>query len=195
MYQKFSKKHWDIFSLYIIPISTILFAGLDGWTSSNFSSIAYAKNKQIAFLLWGFLTAWYYNAYSRYLFRIVNFNGKLAITFLWAATISLIFAITTPYMPDALPQQAKLHFIFAFCSPLLLLCSIICFQIYLERINKARFKRARLELTIIVVVSVITLTLVGFVSSLLEIFVCISVCYYLRVTHKRIESEKIQTVS
>lgn len=187
MFQKFSRKHWDIFSIYIIPLFTIVFACADGWVSSNFSVIAYANNKQILFLLWGFLTAGYFNAYIWYLFRRVNYEGKLGIALLQAATLSLIFAVTTPYLPDMFPEQAKFHIIFAFIAPLLLLGSIFCFHVYLERMNKAKFKRARLELAIMVVVSFAMLMLVGFVSSLLEIFVCISVCYYLRTTHKRID--------
>lgn len=185
MYQKFSKKHWDIFSLYIIPLFTILFACADGWLTSNFSVISYTKNRQFMFLILGFLLAWFFNSYLWYLFKMSNYKGKLGISLLQAATISLILAVLTPYLPGT--KQAKIHFIFAFCSPLLLLLSILCFQVYLERLNKEKFKRARFELLIIVFVSFILLFLVGFVSSLLEIFVCISICFYLRETHKRIE--------
>lgn len=188
MYQKFGRKHWDIFSIYIIPIFTIVLACTDGWVTSNLSVIAYSNNKQVAFLVWGLLSAWYFNSYLWYQFRNVNYRGKVGIAFLQAATLSLIFAVSIPYMPDKFPQKAMFHIIFAFCSPLLLLVSIVCFQIYLERLNKAIFKPARIELIIIVVVAFIILMLVGFVSSLLEIFISISVCYYLRTTHKRIEA-------
>ena len=188
MYQKFTRKRWDVFSIYVIPIFTILLACTDGWVQTNLSVIAYSKDKEIAFLIWGFISAWYFNAYLWFLFRRVNFRGRVAIALLQAATLSLIFAVTTPYLPDLFPQKATFHIVFAFCSPLLLLGSILCFQIYLERINKEKFKRARVELTIIVVVASAILLLVGFVSSLLEIFVTISVCYYLRTTHIRIEA-------
>lgn len=187
MYQKFSRKHWDIFSLYIIPLFTIIFACADGWLTSNFSAISYTKDRQLLFLILGFLLAWFFNSYIWYLFKKTNYKGKLGISLLQAATLSLILAVLTPYLPGT--QQAKIHFIFAFCSPLLLLLSILCFQVHLEGMNKDKFKRARFELTIIVLVSFILLILVGFVSSLLEIFVCISICFYLRETHKRIESE------
>lgn len=187
MYQKFTRKHWDIFSIFIIPLFTIYIACTDGWTKSNLSVIAYSKDKQVIFLIWGLLSAWYLNSYLWYLFRSVNFKGNVGIAFLQAATLSLIFAVAIPYIPDMFPLKAKLHIIFAFFSPLLLLVSLVCFQIYLEGINKAKFKRGRLELIIMVVVSFAILMLVGFVSSLLEIFVSISICYFLRATHKRIE--------
>lgn len=193
MYHKFTRKRWDMFSIFIIPFFTILLACTDGWVESNLSVIAYSKDKEVAFLIWGFLSAWYFNAYLWYLFRQVNFSGRLAIAFLQAATLSLIFAVTTPYLPDMFPQKAAFHIIFAFCSPLLLLGGILCFQVYLECRNKTIFKRARLELTIMIVLSFVILLLVGFVSSLLEIFVTISVCYYLRTTHIRIETNAMTT--
>ncbi len=187
MYQKFERKHWDIFSIYIIPLFTIVLASTDGWVASNLSVIAYSNDKQIAFLIWGLLSAWYFNAYLWYQFRRVNYNGKVGIAFLQAATLSLIFAVATPYVPDQFPQKSTFHIIFAFFSPLLLLVSIFCYQVYLEKVSKVIFKPARLELAIMVIVSFVILMIVGFVSSLLEIFVSISVCYYLRTTHKRIE--------
>lgn len=187
MYRTFRRKHWDIFSIYVIPIFTILLACADGWVTSNLSVIAYTKNKEIAFIVWGLLSAWYFNAYICHLFKLVNYRGRIGISFLQAATLSLIFAVLTPYLPEQFPQKAKYHIIFAFISPILLLVCFICFQIYLEGINKYKFKRARYELTVMVIVSFGLLNRLGFVSSLLEIFISLSVCYFLRTTHKRIE--------
>ena len=187
MNRTFRRKHWDIFSIYVIPIFTILLACTDGWVSSNLSVIAYSKNKEIAFIVWGFLSAWYFNAYIWHLFKLVKYQGRIGISFLQAATLSLIFAVLTPYLPEQFPQKAKYHILFAFFSPILLLVCFICFHIYLEGMNQPLFKRARYELLAMVIVSFGLLYRLGFVSSLLEIFISISVCYFLRTTHKRIE--------
>jgi len=173
----------------VIPILTILLASTDGWVKSNLSVIAYTKNKELAFIIWGFISAWYFNAYTWYLFKLVGYKGRVGIAFLQAATISLIFAVLTPYLPNQFPLKARLHIIFAFISPLLLLVSFLCYQIYLEGIDKGIFKRARYELLVMVVVSLLLLNQLGFVSSLLEIFISISVCYFLRTSHKRIEKQ------
>ena len=187
MFHTFRRKHWDIFSIYVIPIFTILLACTDGWVATNLSVIAYSKNKEFAFIVWGVLSAWYFNAYIWHLFKLVNFKGRIGISFLQAATLSLIFAVLTPYLPEQFPQKAKYHILFAFFSPILLLGCFICFHIYLEGINQNMFRRARYELLAMVIVSLGLLYRLGFVSSLLEIFISVSVCYFLRKTHKRIE--------
>ena len=187
MNRTFRRKHWDIFSIFVIPIFTILLACTDGWVSSNLSVIAYSKNKEIAFIIWGFLSAWYFNAYIWHLFKLVKYQGRIGISFLQAATLSLIFAVLTPYLPEQFPQKAKYHILFAFFSPILLLVCFICFHVYLEGIDQHMFKRARYELLSMVIVSFGLLYRFGFVSSLLEIFISVSVCCFLRTTHKRIE--------
>ena len=187
MYRTFDRKHWDIFSLYVIPIFTIWLACTDSWITTNLSSIAYTMNKEAAFIVWGFLSAWYFNTYIRHLFKLVKYHGRIGISFMQAATLSLVFAIITPYLPEQFPQKARFHILFAFFSPLLLLVCFICFQVYLEQINQNKFRRARYELLVMVIASFGLLYRLGFVSSLLEIFISLSVCYYLRTTHKRIE--------
>ena len=188
----FQRKHWDIFSIYVIPIFTILLGCTDDWVSSNLSVIAYSKNKEIAFIVWGFLSAWYFNAYIWHLFKLVKYQGRIGIFFLYAATLSLIFAVLTPYLPEQFPQKAKYHILFAFFSPIFLLVCFICFHIYLEDMNHLIFKRARYELLAMVTVSIGLLYRLGFVSSLLEIFISVSVCCFLRTTHKRIEILQIR---
>lgn len=180
------RNYWDVFNLIFIPVFTILLAGADDLLYSNLSMIAYNQNRQVAFLIWGVLSAIFFDAYFISLFIKVKYRRKLGFFLLEFSVLLLIFAVLTPYLPEKFPRKARMHELFAFTSPIFLLVSMICFQTFLEHVCKVIFKRGRYELIVMTISSFALLFSIGIVSSLLEIFVTLSVCYYLRITDIRI---------
>lgn len=174
-------KKYDIFTLFLIPFYTILLASVTEWTKSNLSVIGNYYNRKSAFFIWGILISFYFYGYISYLFRKVSYKKRAGKYFLFLSMLFVICSVTTPYLPNNFPIKAKFHIFFAFLSPILLACSLLCFLFYLNKIHKEKLKNLWILFIIIILISIFLLLWLGFVSSLLEIFVISSICIYLKL--------------
>lgn len=153
---------------FLIPAYTVLFTKGSDWFTTNFSVIGNLIGRREEFVLWGLIVGIYF---FWCLQKIVSrMRQKPAGT--WMVSVSLVllvFAITTPYLPDILPLRAFLHIIFAFMAAVCLIVSLFLIVWRLYRQDRS-YRPYLVGLGGIVVCSAFLLLLAGIVSSALEIF-------------------------
>lgn len=158
---------------FIIPIYTIFFTQGSNWFTTNFSVLGNRIGRQEEFVLWGLMVGIYF-FWS--LWRIVT-RMPVRPAGSWLICLALVlltFAITTPYLPEALPLKSLLHIVFAFMAAVCLILSLFCIIWRLYQENRTRYRPYLLCLIGIVIGSAGLLVLVGIVSSALEIFFTIA---------------------
>lgn len=162
------------FTAYIlIPLYTIWFVQGSNWFTTNFSVIGNLFGRKEEFVLWGLIVGIYFFWCLRRIVRLMPEKPQGA----WLITTSLVllvFAITTPYLPEELPLKAFLHIVFAFVAAV---CLMICLYLIVWRLyrrDKEAYRPYLAGLAGITLFSAFLLVLAGIVSSALEIFFTIS---------------------
>ncbi len=176
-----------VIALCLIPISTILFAGSENWFSTNFSVLGNMVGRQGNLVTWGVLVGGYFF----WTLRQIILQIPSAVRWAWMIPFDLLLlflAVTTPYLPDQLPFQAYLHFIFAFFSAIILIIILIVICCYLYGADKRNFRLFLWELGGIIAVSFCLLLHAGFVTSALEIFFTISCSFFVFHLHRTVIS-------
>lgn len=117
----------------LIPAYTLLFVKGSNWFNMNFSVLGNLAGRGAAFALWGLLIGWYFFVCFRKIFRLLpeKYAGSWMVP---AALVLLVFAVTTPYLPDQFPLKAFLHILFAFTAA-------VCLMICLLRISWKLYRR------------------------------------------------------
>lgn len=163
----------DITAYLLIPFCTFRFARGSNWFTTNFSVLGNTDGYQLRFVLWGVLIGLYFFWSLRQI--IARMPQKPHGTWLApAALILLIFAVTTPYLPESFPVKSILHVIFAFtASVCLLLC--LCLTVWqLYQLEPETYLPFLGCLAVIALVSLFLFFLAGIISSALEIFFTIT---------------------
>lgn len=171
----------------LIPLYTLMFVSGTNWFTSNLSVIGSWPDRRMAFFFLGIIIGLYYLVVLRRLLSCLpRHNWETGI--LYAAFLLLLFAITTPYLPDSVPLQAFLHVVFAFSASVLL---ALCLYLILWRLSalsqaSRRFLRPyRFSMTVITAVSAILLVIAGIISSALEIFFIIATTILVQKLYSR----------
>ena len=158
---------------FIIPIYTILFVSGTNWFQTNFSVIGNVAGREEAFVLWGLIVGLYFYYCLRRIIRRMPEPPR----FSWLPSLALlllVFAVTTPYLPETLPLKSFLHIIFAFVASVCLIFCMFFLLLKLAEREKAAYRPWLIVLGLIVAVSAFLLALVGIISSALEIFFTLS---------------------
>ena len=158
---------------FIIPIYTILFVSGTNWFQTNFSVIGNVAGREEAFVLWGLIVGIYFFYCLRRIIRRMPEPPR----FSWLVSLALlllVFAVTTPYLPETLPLKSFLHIIFAFMASVCLILSLFFILLKLAEKDKASYKPWLAVLGLIVIISAVLLIIVGIISSALEIFFTLS---------------------
>lgn len=174
----------SIIAYFFIPAYTIFFVEGSDWFTTNFSVIGNLAGRQGEFVLWGLCVGIYFFWCLR---KIVSCMEKRPKG-MWLIPLSLVlltFAITTPYLPEALPFKSFLHIVFAFMAAVCLMCSLYLIVIALCRQNASAYRRYLMGLIVITLVSGALLWLAGIVSSALEIFFTISTVILVKRLYER----------
>lgn len=174
-----------LIALCLIPLSTILFAGSENWFTTNFSILGNSIGKQGTLVTWGVLVGGYFY----WALRKIILQIPPAIHWAWMIPFDLLLlflAITTPYLPEQLPFQASLHFLFAFFSAVFLIVILTAISIYLYAADKRKFRPFLWELGGIIAVSLYLLVRAGFVTSALEIFFTISCSFFIYQMYRKV---------
>lgn len=171
---------YDFFTIYFIPGTTVLLASRDSWTDTNLSVLGNVTGHKFLFALWGFTTGIYYCRYILYLFRIGRYRSKAVKGIIYTAAAFLLTSVMLPYMPDKYPLKSWLHVMLAFFSPILLVMGIIGFLRFLSSKNRPRFRRAWSIMWLLTACAGLFFVRAGFITSLLELFIVIGLCAYLR---------------
>lgn len=178
------------FTAYIlIPVYTVLFVEGSNWFTTNFSVLGNLAGRKTAFVLWGLLVGIYFFWCLRRI--VLHMENPPRGT--WLIPLSLLLltcAITTPYLPEALPLKAFLHIIFAFMAAVCLMCCLYFIIIKLYREDAGSYKRFLAGLLGITAISAALLWLAGIVSSALEIFFTISAAVLVKRLYEKVRHSK-----
>lgn len=156
----------------VIPVYTLIFAGGSDWFASNLSVIGSLPGRRAAFFVLGIIIGLYYLLILRKLLACIP-RRMTETLLLYTAFALLVFAVSTPYLPDSVPLQAFLHVVSAFSASVLLtlaLCLTLRRLSSLSRSASAFLRPYRLSMAMIIVVSAALLFIVGIISSALEIY-------------------------
>lgn len=174
------KGKYDLFTIYLVPGATVLLASLDSWTDTNLSVLGSLSGNKLLFAVWGILTGLYYCIYVRYLFYIGRYRNRAGRVLVYTAAAFLLTAVMIPYTPEQYPLKAQLHVLLAFLSPVLLSLGIITFLRFLSCRDRHRFKQAWNIMWLLASCSLILLLRAGFITTVLEVFLVVGLCGYLR---------------
>lgn len=169
----------------LIPVYTILFVENSNWFTTNFSVLGNLAERKTAFVLWGLLVGIYFF----WCLRQIAAHMEKQPRGTWLIPLSLVlltFAITTPYLPEALPLKSFLHIIFAFMAAVCLMC---CLYLIVGTLCRSDFKKYKYYLAALICITLISaalLWLVGIVSSALEIFFTISTVILVKRLYKTV---------
>lgn len=159
----------ELVAYLIIPAYTLLFAADSNWFTANFSVLGNQIGQEKRFALWGLLVGGYFYWCLR---KIINRMEK-PLRSAWlvpTALLLLVFAITTPYLPETLPLQSMLHVAFAFCAAVFLIAALFLIVWNLKQKDTRTYTPFFSGLCGIAGGSLFLLVLVGIISSALEIF-------------------------
>lgn len=177
----------NFIAYFLIPVYTIWFVEGTNWFDTNFSVLGNMIGRSEEFVLWGLIVGIYFFFCLRSI--VAHMPSKPRGNFLiLTSLILLIFALTTPYLPEQLPLKSFLHIVFAFISSVcLMLCLyLIVWQLY--QTNKVLYRPYLIALIIITLFSAFLLALVGIISSALEIFFTITSTILVRQLLKQVKS-------
>lgn len=164
----------DVFGCFIIPAYTLLFTHDTHWFTTNFSVIGAFRDRRNAFLVWGVLIGCYLLCLLMPV--ILTLSKRLgAVSCLLVGFFLLLTAVVLPYVPDLLPKISDLHIICAFTASALLVLSL--FFIIWSKIRRegCRYLECMKWLGITIALSGVLFSMVGIVSSALEIWFVLSV--------------------
>lgn len=176
------------FAAYLlIPACTFLFAADNSLLTTNFSVLGNTPGQQLPFILWGMIVGFYFFWCLRRIADRLPESPRGS----WVGTLALlllIFALTTPYLPDQLPIQASLHVIFAFFSAVFLAVSLFLIVLKLCRIYPGRFHSYLWGMGFIALVCLYLFRLAGIITSALEIFFTISADLMVYRLYQRVDA-------
>ena len=92
-----------------------------------------------------------------------------------------------PYVPERVPGMSHLHVEISFMAPVLLGLSQIRFLLFLQKKMNERFLTQWLLLAFLGFGSAFLFLSIGIVSSLLEIFLILGICFYLLLLHHKLK--------
>ena len=96
------------FFLYLISMLTFLMAYGFPLTDTNFSVIGSRGGRRLLFLLWGALTGNYFYLYTEMLMTQTDCEDRLVRSLLLGALLLFVTAVGIPYLPELLPELARL---------------------------------------------------------------------------------------
>lgn len=159
---------WFMTYLFI-PAYTILFVQDSNWFTTNFSVIGNNLGRQEEFVLWGLIVGIYFFWCLETIVARMP-SPPRGMWLIPLALILLVFAITTPYLPEQLPLRAFLHVVFAFTAAVCLMVSIIVIIWKLYRQEPGKYRLFLAAAIGLVAGSAGLLAAAGIVSSALEVF-------------------------
>lgn len=185
------QKKYDFYSFFMVPALTFLMAAGYGLTATNFSVIGNREGRRGLFLLWGAVTGNYFYLYVRDLMEFGECEDRIVKTCLFISLVLFLCGIGLPYLPRKVPLLSRLHVWASFGGPVFLffcLYRFLCVTGKKERICMAAQKGFQFA---VAAISVFLYLRIGFVSSLLEMFVTFSTCIYLAVLQGKLEKIRL----
>lgn len=174
------KGRYDLFTVWLVPGMTVILASAGSWFGTNLSVLANTGGGRIWLAAWGIVTGCYYCFYTLYLFRLGGYRNPAGRRLVLGAGGFLGTAVLLPYAPETLPAVSAIHVLLAFFSPLLLALALAGFVDWLRRCLPDFFEAAWKIFWRLIALCLAILAGAGFITSFLEIFVVLSLCWFLR---------------
>ena len=179
----------DLWSVFLIPAYTLLFAGSVEWFSTNFSVLAVAgAGCYRGFLVWGLLAGGYYLVMLTLLTRTLprrNIRRRI-YTLGWSGAVCLGLGLPLPYAPEFLPGISRLHVLLAFSACVLVMLALLVLTVALCRENKV-YRPFLKGWGAIAAGCGVLFVLSGIISTALEVFFTLSVTlFFRRLWQKRV---------
>ena len=172
----------DLYSCFLLPTYTLLFADSVTWIRTNFSVRAVTGlGHYRALLLWGLLLSVYYGVLLGRL-TVALPRGRMRVMeflLLGAAVLSLTLGLPVHYLPETYPHLAALHVLFTFSAGISLLAALLLLILAFDRGDRGRRILLRIWCAIVAVSCTLLLAL-GMVSSGLEVFLVLSTVWLTR---------------
>ena len=181
------RRQWELIFLGLLLALTFYLASGYGLTTANFSVIGNQGGRRPAFLLWGALTGNYFYLYTDALMERAGCRDPAARFFLYGALLLLVTAVGLPYLPEQVPGLSRLHVMLSFLAPVSLGLAQLRFLAVLRRERGKLFGASWCIPGTLPAGAVFLLFRIGIVSSLLEVFITLGVCLYLRVLGREID--------
>lgn len=175
----------NVIAYVLIPAYTIWFVKGNDWLTTNFSVIGNMVDRNVEFIIWGLIVAIYFFWCLKKIVARMADKPKGAFL-IPIALILLIFAITTPYLPEQFPLKSFLHIVFAFMAAV---CLMLCMYLIVWKLRQSSPKQYGPYLVILIGITLFSsylLILAGIVSSALEIFFTISTAVLVRRLLKKV---------
>jgi hypothetical protein len=172
----------DLYSCFLLPAYTLLFADSVTWIRTNFSVRAVTGlGHYRALLLWGLLLSVYYGILLGRMAMILPRSRMRVMEFLLlgAALLSLTLGLPIPYLPETYPHLADLHVLFTFSAGISLLAALLLLILAFQRGDRGGRILLRIWCAIVAVSCTLLLSL-GMVSSGLEVFLVLSTVWLTR---------------
>ena len=157
----------------VIPLYTVLFACGSHWLDTNFSVLGSQPGREEAFVLWGLIVGIFFFWSLRRIIGGVPRRPRFCFL-VPLALLLLVFAVTTPYLPERLPLKSFLHILFAFLAAVCLGGILLSVVLTLYRGDRRGYRRYLQFLLASFAVCAWLFLLAGIVSSALEILFTIS---------------------
>ena len=173
----------NLFTCFLLPAYTLLFAGSITWFGTNFSVLAVTgEDHYRGFFLWGLLAgAIFLVLLVRIIHSLPGKWGKLPLyCTTWLAVSSLGYTLVIPYLPDNFPGYAALHVALAMAACVWLMVTALIILLWRCKLEWSRWRGCLLGWVLIVAGSALLFLAAGMVSSALEIFFTISSALLLR---------------
>ena len=169
----------DLYACFLIPAYTLLYAGGTKWFSTNFSVLATGTPVRfLSCLYWGVLLGAYYALMMVCIGRTMKRSalpGFLTVL----ACVCLVAALLLPYVPEQLPQEARMHVILSFSACVLMMLVLLLVLLQLRRQSPV-CRRMLWYWAVIALVSGLLFFAAGKVTSLLEIWFVITTALLVR---------------
>ena len=181
----------DLYSCYLLPAYTLLFAGREEWFRTNFSVLAVSGSEYYyGFLTWAVVTAIYFGVILILLTEDLSAVCRWCVlALLGTALVSLTFGVPLPYLPDRYPELSKLHIFLCFTTGVWMMAALLVIILGQRRRNRNRYACILRWWWYIVLGSGMLFLVSGMVSSAMEIYFVLSAALLCRRMYQLHEEE------
>lgn len=183
----------NLYSCYLLPAYTLLFAGNEEWFRTNFSVLAVSGSEYYcSFLIWAVVTAIYFGVILVLLTECLPGACRCGVlTLLGAALVSLTFGVPLPYLPERFPGLSKIHIFLCFATGVWMMAALLVIILGQYRKNRNRYASMLRRWWYAAAGSGILFLISGMVSSAMEIYFVLSAALLCRRLYQLQEEEKV----
>lgn len=165
---------YGVFAIGVIPLCTIAFASQGDPLTMNLSIIGNQPGHRAWFILWGAVCAVFFVTLFMKTFEMAKYKGKLERGLMFAAGLSFIACVLTPFLPELYPRAASWHNRLAVAASTLIVIVSFLLSLHLRKVDRGLYRGAMAQWAVITCLCVFLIFSTG-ISGLFEVVLIISV--------------------